>query len=127
MAPSTTIKLRNETISAIRNDTGEGDDLLLEDIESSEDDVIDLLKNYEQEKDPRGQVYTIDEIESVEINKDGRGGFWAYFPVNVYSGCRDIDEDFDEEKYISIEVDFNTGLATLTGDELLPERDPDSY
>lgn len=128
MEPFVIIPIRPETVYNIQHgDIGEAANMLQDDIEAAEQMLISLLKNYEQEKDPRGQVVTMGNIQSLEIDKDGVGQFLIYFPVNVYSGCKNIDEDFDEEMSVSINVDTTNNTATLTGEMLNPQRDPDEY
>lgn len=125
--PSVTIELRSITIQAIRDNQEDKDDLLQEDIENDKDSIINLLRNYADEKDHRGQVDDYDSIEYLEVDKSGVGGFTIYYRVNIYSGCKDLDEDLDEEMHVEINIDFKNKTANLIGEELMPQREPDEY
>ena len=127
MIPTASIPLQQQTIDAIKNDGEEKLELFLEDLDRSKNELIELLREYQNEKDQRGQVYTFDPIDDVEIEADGKGGFWVDFPVNIYSGCRDVNGDIEEQKYISITIDFENNSAELTGEATNPVREPDEY
>lgn len=125
MAPSVVIDIRNETIKAIQQDDGQKVDLLIADIEHANDTVISLLKNYAIEKDHHGQVYTYNPIKTLHINEDGHGGLTLFFPINVFNGCRDINIDFNEKVHVTIDINFERKKAILTGEALMPIREPD--
>ena len=79
-------------------------------------------------KDAQGQIYGYDSIEDFTIDEDGYGGFTVLYTVNIYSGCRDLNKDLDDESmYVEMEVDFEDGSVLLTGEELAPQRDPDEF
>jgi hypothetical protein len=125
MAPSVSINIGNETILAIQHGDGEKVNLLIADMEKANDRIVSLIRNYETEKDHKGQVNRFHPINTLTMNEDGHGGLTIFFPVNIFNGCKGIDADFNDKVNITISIDFTNKTALLTGDELMPEREPD--
>jgi len=125
MTPSVEILIRHQTIHAIQQDQGNKEELLIADIEYAHDKMISLARNYETEREHKGQVHTFHPIKTLTINKDGNGSLTLFFPVNIFNGCKGIDADFDDKVHITIKLDIENRTALLTGEKRMPEREPD--
>ena len=125
MAPAIVIEISDETIQAIQQDGEEKVNRLIADIERANDPIISLFKNYEREKDHKGQVFKFHPINTLEINPDGLGNLTLHFPVNIFNGCKGLDADLEDRVQVSIAIHFEHKTALLTGDERMPEREPD--
>jgi hypothetical protein len=125
MAPAIVIEVRDETIRAIQQDGEEKVNCLIADIEQAHDQMVSLLKNYEREKDHKGQVFRFHPIKTLTINPDGRGHVTLHFPVNIFNGCKGLDADLEDRVQVRIVIDLENKTALLTGDERMPEREPD--
>ncbi len=125
MAPAIVIEISDETIQAIQQDGEEKTHRLIADMERAPDLIISLLKNYEREKDHKGQVLKFHPIKTLEINQDGRGQLTLHFPVNIFNGCKGLDADLEDRVRVNIAIHFEHKTALLTGDERMPEREPD--
>lgn len=125
MAPSVVIDLRDETIKAIQQDDDQKVNLLIADITQSKEVVINLLQNYAFEKDPHGQVYQFAPIEKLHLNENGHGVLKVFFSINVSYACSDINVDFNEKINVTIDINYDRKKAILTGEELMPIREPD--
>lgn len=125
MAPSIVIDIRNETIKSLQHSDERKVKLLIADIEKANESIINLLRHYEREKDHKGQVHRFHDIKTLTINEDGLGALTIFFPVNIFNGCKGIDADFDDHVHVTIKLDLDKKTALLTGEELMPEREPD--
>lgn len=125
MAPSIVIDIRNETIKSLQHSDERKVKLLIADIEKANESIINLLRHYEREKDHKGQVHRFHDIKTLTINEDGHGALTIFFPVNIFNGCKGIDADFDDHVHVTIKLDLEKKTALLTGEELMPEREPD--
>jgi hypothetical protein len=127
MRPSTTIELLPKTIEAIRTSSDDMEELILIDFERNQESITEMLKHYESDKEATGQVYNYDDIVILSMTQEGQGDITINFTVFVYSGCRDINANIEEKISAEIRVDFGGQTATLIGQELMPERDPDEF
>ena len=125
MALFVKISISNQTIQAIRHGDGNKEELLIADMDHAHDNIHSLVRNYETEREHKGQAITFHPIKTVTINQVGSGSFTLYFPVNIFNGCKGIDANFDDKVHITIKLDMENNTALLIGEERMPEREPD--
>ena len=127
MIPQITIQLDREVVEAIYGDKSNKVELLFSDLNrhSSLAEMLHGLPCFFQ--DTNGEVHEVEiEEDTLIVDLNGIGSFWANFNVLYYFSCDDLNKQKEERMLMNFTIDKNTREIHIEG-EKCHEREPDGY
>ena len=112
------IPLRAITLRQLQEGACFPTDNLLKDIENARDKIVSLLRDYERVKDFGGHIYSFSIVaNSLDMTHEGTGTIEIEFPIQIFNGCRDLNDSLADKMKLHVSVEFDNGTARITGEE----------
>lgn len=120
-----TLKLSEETIDRLKDDSELNHKYLYEDLITNLEEIRLMITGYFFVD--RKRVYDlIIEKSSLVINQQGKGKVTVRYTLGMLDGCSGIDKSQEDSMNISINTNLEAGEVLLVG-ENFPEREPDDF